>query len=145
MEVSVHSIERVSKNSCLRLIPNDIKAHLKNLVKLSWPIALFYNMTFFIKIISVQFAGYEGESSLTAVGLAISFGNAFGTTVINGNNFALQTLCSQSYGAGNLVRFGILTQRGILATVLLSMPVMSLWINAEQILIAMGQDADIAR
>ncbi len=145
MEVSVHSFKSISKYNCLRLIPNDIKKLLKNLIKLSWPIGIFYIMSFLIKIISVQFAGYEGKSTLTAVGLAISFGNAFGMTATCGNNFAMQTLCSQSYGAGNMERFGILTQRCIVATILLGMPVMSLWVNAEPVLIAMGQDAAIAR
>lgn len=51
----------------------------------------------------------------------------------------------QTFGGRNLLRVGVILQRGILILVLFSLPCWGLLINAEGILLCMGQDPEVVR
>jgi len=57
---------------------------------------------------------------------------------------ALETVCGQSYGAGQYHMVGIHTQRAMVVLLLLSIPISIVWASTEKILVALGQDAKIA-
>ena len=114
-------------------------------VKLVLSLGFSYSVLLFIPLISLQYAGHKDKDLLAAVGLGISFGNAFGFTTAIGIDFTCQTLCSQARGAKNHRRTGILLQRGIILLLVLSMPIFSLWLNAEKILLGLSQNANVSR
>lgn len=51
----------------------------------------------------------------------------------------------QTFGGKNLLRVGVILQRGIIILVLFSLPCWGLLINAEGILLHMGQDPEVVR
>jgi MATE family multidrug resistance protein len=57
---------------------------------------------------------------------------------------SLDTLCSQSFGAGQKQLVGLVAQRGAVAFTLVLIPVMAVWLNTERLLLLGGQEAGIA-
>lgn len=51
----------------------------------------------------------------------------------------------QTFGGKNLLRVGVILQRGIIILLLFCLPCWGLLINAEAILLCMGQDPKVAR
>lgn len=51
----------------------------------------------------------------------------------------------QTFGAKNLLRVGVILQRGIIILLLFCLPCWGLLINAEAILLCLGQEAEVAR
>ena len=127
-----------------KFLQND-KAEIISTLRMIASLAIAYSLHYIIPIISLQFSGHKDRDLLASVGLGISFSNAFGFTVIIGIDFAFQTLCSQAYGAKNPRRMGILLQRSIVILLVLSMPILSVWLNAENVLLVFRQDAQVAR
>lgn len=74
------------------------------------------------------------------------FANVTGWSVVFGMTTSLDTLCSQAYtGSQDVTSLGIYLQRSFLATMCLFLPVSVLWWNAEFILLAIKQDAELSR
>ena len=74
------------------------------------------------------------------------FVNVTGFAVLAGTLSAMETLCSQAFGAGNYERVGVILQRAVMIVIFVLTPVVSVfWINCERILLALGQDAHIAK
>lgn len=62
-----------------------------------------------------------------------------------GLSSALETLCGQAYGAKQYHLLGIYLQRAaFFLTVCAAVPIALIWLNMERILVAMGQDPEIA-
>lgn len=57
---------------------------------------------------------------------------------------ALETICGQSYGAEQYEMVGIHTQRAMVLLLLISIPISVIWSFTEPILVALGQNHDIA-
>eukprot|EP00794_Sanderia_malayensis_P004077 gene4077-4631_t len=89
--------------------------------------------------------GQLGKEQLAGAGLGISFCNLTGMVFGVGFIAACDTLFSQAYGVGNFRRIGIVAQRALLISLLCLCPLVSLWINAEWILLALGQNPLVAR
>lgn len=58
---------------------------------------------------------------------------------------ALETLCGQAYGAKQYYMLGIYLQRAFIILAIAAMPISLLWFALSQILLAVGEDADLAR
>jgi MATE family multidrug resistance protein len=59
-------------------------------------------------------------------------------------NGALETLISQSYGAGKFEECGVFLNRGKVVATLVMIPIIIIYIFADSILIALDQDPTIA-
>uniref|UniRef100_A0A0D9WQ01 Protein DETOXIFICATION n=1 Tax=Leersia perrieri TaxID=77586 RepID=A0A0D9WQ01_9ORYZ len=57
---------------------------------------------------------------------------------------ALDTLCGQAFGAKQYHLLGIYKQRAVLLLTVVSIPIAVLWFHTGDILLKLGQDADIA-
>lgn len=57
----------------------------------------------------------------------------------------MDTIAPQAFGSGNLIGVGLTAQRAFLVALLLLVPTTPLWICAKPILLALGQDAEVAR
>lgn len=89
----------------------------------------------FITLVCV---GRSGE--LAAVGLAMSYSNALGFSINVGLSQAIDSLCSQAYGAGAYLLLGDVLQRALLVMAAFNGGATLLWLCAEGVLVACGQD-----
>ena len=135
----------VRKMKSLRQLLQCDRTEVVSSLKLILSLGVAYSLHYIIPLISLQYSGHRNKDYLASVGLGISFGNAFGFTFVLGIDRACQTLSSQAHGAHNPRRVGILLQRSIVILLVVSMPILSLWWNAERILLAFGQDKRVAR
>ncbi|KAK6115407.1 hypothetical protein DH2020_007676 [Rehmannia glutinosa] len=119
-------------------------AESKTLWGLSGPAILTYIFQYSLGALTQTFAGQVGELELAAVSVenSVIAGLAFG--VMLGMGSALETLCGQAYGAGQIRMLGIYMQRSwviLLVTACLMLPI---YIFAPPILMFFGESAEIS-
>ena len=98
-----------------------------------------------VNMISLFFAGRVGEVELAAATLALSFINVTGPSLFIGLSSAVETLCSQAFGAKNYHFVGVVLQRGVWILGLTCILAWSLWVNTELLLLLIQQEETIAR
>ncbi|KAI9101556.1 hypothetical protein K1719_023800 [Acacia pycnantha] len=117
----------------------------KRQVRLALPLFSVGLLHYSLQTISVIFAGQLGTLPLSAASMATSFASVTGFNLLMGLACALDTLCGQSYGAGQFHMLGIHMQRSILVLSLSSVFLAIIWANTEPILVAMKQDKLISK
>ena len=135
----------ISSATYAKIKPRNFKSEAKSIVKLAWPLVFSDFSEYMIPLITLLFVGQYGETSLAAVGLALSFCNITGVALLIGLDTATQTLCSQSYGAGNFQRYGVILQRALILQLIVIFSILPLWINSERILLGFHQDKEVSR
>ncbi|KAL6060728.1 Mate-domain-containing protein [Balamuthia mandrillaris] len=114
-------------------------------LKLAAPIAGSYLCTMFIQLVSLFFVGHLGPTELAAAALGTMYCNALGFSLIIGLLSALDTLCSQAFGAQSYHRVGLVLQRAIVILMLLCIPIAAVWFFAEELLLLAKQDPETSR
>ncbi|TDH68572.1 hypothetical protein CCR75_004775 [Bremia lactucae] len=125
-----------------------IKTEVFKLVKLANPVIWTYVLEFFPSIVSMTLVGHL-KSPLTKQYLD---GVALSTMVLNltaigigfGLATAMDTLCSQAYGAKKAKKLGIYLQSGLIVLGVTYLPVFLLNWYTEALLVAIGQPAQVA-
>ncbi|KAF0700236.1 Aste57867_9245 [Aphanomyces stellatus] len=121
---------------------------LKPLVLLAIPLVLSSALDHVSSAVPIMMMGHISTSLSKAYISAIAMGMAFllltGWTVIGGNGSAMDTLCSQSYGAGQKKDLGLVFQAGWMAGNLLLVPVLCLSIFCKDILLLFGQTDEVS-
>ncbi|KAL2934178.1 Protein DETOXIFICATION 16 [Bienertia sinuspersici] len=150
------AIEETERNRCdYQFINNDEnqekvhrgKAFLREVKKQIWlagPLILVGLLTFSLHIVSLMMVGRLGEVPLSAASVATSFAYVTGFSLLLGMASALETICGQSYGAEQYHMVGIHTQRAMVLLWSISIPISIIWFNTEMILVALGQNHEIA-
>ncbi|GMI88781.1 hypothetical protein like AT1G33110 [Hibiscus trionum] len=100
--------------------------------------------TFGVTIISQAFIGHIGPTELAAYSLSLTVLLRFGNGVLLGMASALETLCGQAYGAKQYHMLGIYLQRSWIVLFVTGLCLLPLYIFATPLLIALGQDEEIA-
>ncbi|XP_073233965.1 multidrug and toxin extrusion protein 1-like isoform X2 [Porites lutea] len=118
---------------------------IKELFTLAWPTVLSYFFYHMIHMISLFFAGRVGKLELAAGTLALSFINVTGPSLFIGLGSAVETLCSQAFGARNYRLVGVVLQRGVWILGLTCILAWSLWVNTELLLLLVQQEETVAR
>ncbi|XP_021849415.1 protein DETOXIFICATION 35-like isoform X1 [Spinacia oleracea] len=90
------------------------------------------------------FAGHLGELELSAVSISMSVINTFSFGFLLGMGSALETLCGQAFGAGQVHMLGIYLQRSWIILLLSCVVLMPTYIFAAPLLRLLGQDPDVA-
>ncbi|GJQ08764.1 hypothetical protein GpartN1_g555.t1 [Galdieria partita] len=113
------------------------------LLSLAIPVSITYLTFFFMYIVDTLVVGRLGKTYLAAAALANTWCNCM---ILMGKGIltALDPLCAQAYGAKRYRAVGIALQRGILAMVLVTVPVSLSWWRAEDALLWLGQSAELA-
>lgn len=131
----------------LESTPN-LKDEFLKLSELSYPVIFTYVLEFLPGIVSMTIVGHL-DSPLTkeyvdGVSLSTMFMNLTGVAFGFGLATAMDTLCSQAYGAGKPKKLGIYLQSGFIVLGITVIPVFLLNWYTEQFLLWMGQPAEVA-
>ncbi|XP_014838491.1 PREDICTED: multidrug and toxin extrusion protein 1-like isoform X1 [Poecilia mexicana] len=126
------------------LVPLGFKGEIKEMSKLAAPVMLAQLMGYALSFVSTVFCGHLGKTELAGVSLAIAMINVTGISIGFGLASACDTLISQTYGSGNLLRVGVILQRSILILLLACFPCWAILINTEPILLAVRQEPEVA-
>lgn len=114
------------------------------LLALALPLVATNMSSFLVGMVGIVYVGHLGKFELSVAVLAASIFNVMGLSFLLGSLGALETLCSQAYGGKNYPAVGIALQRAILFTLTLAALVITSWIKAEGLLLALGQEAKLA-
>lgn len=140
------SMPEKTRNSCCgQLLSVSTCKEIKELFTLAWPTVFSYFFYHLISMISLFFAGRAGEVELAAGALAISFINVTGTSLFIGLGSAVETLCSQAFGARNYHLVGVVLQRGVWILGITCILTWALWLNAEWLLVLVHQKRNVAQ
>jgi len=129
---------------CCQLLSGRTWKEVKELFTLAWPTVFSYFFHHFVSMISLFFAGRLGEVELAAGTLAISFINITGPSLFFGLASAVETLCSQAFGARNYSLVGVVLQRGVWILGITCILTWTLWINTERLLLLVHQKKNVA-
>ncbi len=116
----------------------------KKLIRFSFPLILNFILEQTFPLVCVIFAGHLGKQELAAVSLA-SMLSAIILSIYEGMATALDTLCPQAYGAGQLYLVGIQTQRCACFSLLLFVPAGLFWWNTGPFLRYIIEDDHVIR
>ena len=133
----------------------DLKSLIDFLLKESWillKLALPVYLTTLTSEINNSFipsifSGHYGDrnDNYAAIALSTNIIMITGTLPHLCISSSLNTLASQAFGARRHKYLGILYQRSILIHLLICLPIAILWINTQNILILLGQSAELAK
>ncbi|KAK7364115.1 hypothetical protein VNO80_12519 [Phaseolus coccineus] len=118
-----------------------VMEEMKKQLWLAGPLFTVGVLQYSMQVISVMFVGHLGEVPLSGASLATSFASVTG---LMGMASALDTLCGQSYGAGQHHMLGIFMQRAIFVLSFVSVFLAILLVFTKHILVAMHQQVAIA-
>ncbi|XP_016454847.1 protein DETOXIFICATION 35-like [Nicotiana tabacum] len=108
------------------------------------PIAFNIICQFGIYSITVAFCGHLGAIELSAVSVAQNVIGTFSFGCMLGMGSALETLCGQAFGAGQIHMLGVYTQRSMIILLFSTFILLPIYIFATPVLKLLGQEHDIA-
>ncbi|XP_044494754.1 protein DETOXIFICATION 34-like [Mangifera indica] len=108
------------------------------------PIAFNILCNYGINSFTNIFVGHIGDLELSAVSIALSVVSNFSFGFLLGMGSALETLCGQAFGAGQVELLGVYLQRSWIILFVACLFLMPLFIWATPILKLLGQRDDIA-
>ncbi|XP_034723081.1 multidrug and toxin extrusion protein 1-like isoform X1 [Etheostoma cragini] len=128
-----------------RRVPLAYREELYHILKMTGPLLLSRILNYLLPFVVTMFCGRLGNEVLAGYGLASATINI--TTAATGCGLALacDTLVSQTFGGKNLLRVGVILQRGIIILLLFCLPCWALLINAQAVMLRLGQDPEVAR
>ncbi|KAM8854299.1 multidrug and toxin extrusion protein 1-like isoform 1-T1 [Synchiropus picturatus] len=127
------------------LLPVGFQTEMKETCKLAGPAMISQLMGLAVGFVSTGFCGHLGKTELAGVSLAISVINVLGISIGFGLATACDTLMSQTFGSGNHHKVGVILQRSILILILACFPCWAILLNTEALLLAVGQEPEVAR
>ncbi|CEG40101.1 Uncharacterized membrane protein, predicted efflux pump [Plasmopara halstedii] len=143
-----HDLENNNESGEKTELLPDIKTEVHTLIKLANPVILTYVLEFFPALVSMTLVGHL-ESPLTkqyldGVALSTMFLNLTAIGIGFGLATAMDTLCSQAYGAGKPKKLGIYLQSGMIILGITLIPVFFINWYTEALLLLMGQPPKVA-
>ncbi|XP_015238524.1 PREDICTED: multidrug and toxin extrusion protein 1-like [Cyprinodon variegatus] len=128
-----------------RRVPIAHREELYHILRMTGPLLLSRILNYLLPFVITMFCGRLGNEVMAGYGLASATINV--TTVATGYGLGLacDTLVSQTFGGKNLLQVGVILQRSIIILLLFCLPCWGLLINAQPILLCVGQDPEVAR
>ncbi|XP_038550119.1 multidrug and toxin extrusion protein 1-like [Micropterus salmoides] len=121
------------------------REELYHILRMTGPLLLSRILNYLLPFVVTMFCGRLGNEVMAGYGLASAVINV--TTAATGCGLGLpcDTLVSQTFGGKNLLRVGVILQRSIIILLMFCLPCWGLLINAQAILLCMGQDPEVTR
>lgn len=117
----------------------------KRLWGIGLPIGVGMLSMYAISSITQIFIGHLGNLPLAAASIGLSVFATFALGFLLGMGSALETLCGQAFGAGEVAMLGVYLQRSWIILVAACVVMTPVFVFAESLLLLIGQDADVAR
>ncbi|CAG8573495.1 7506_t:CDS:2 [Dentiscutata heterogama] len=114
------------------------------LLKKAVPALFAFLLLQVLQVTNVFFIGHLGQAELAGLALGTMYAAITCWSLGFGATAALDTLCPQGYTSGNPKMAGIYTQRAIIVMMIGFIPIGIIWLLSEQILIYLGQDAELS-
>lgn len=102
-------------------------SELRLLARYSLPLIATYLLQYSFFVITTIVAGHLGPEDLAAESIGVMTMNVIGLAIFEGMATALDTLCAQAYGSGNLVGVGLHIQRMFLLMAVSCVPIGIVW------------------
>ncbi|CAH8391769.1 unnamed protein product [Eruca vesicaria subsp. sativa] len=99
---------------------------------------------FGVSFMTIVFVGHIGEIELSAVSISLSVIGIFSFGFLLGMSSALETLCAQAFGAGEVNLLGVLMQRGWIVSLVSCLVFLPIYIFATPILRLLGESEEVA-
>ncbi|CAK9185061.1 unnamed protein product [Ilex paraguariensis] len=112
--------------------------------KIGGPIAFSILCQYGTSSVTSMFAGHLGEIELSAISISGSVIGTFAFGFLLGMGSALETLCGQAFGAGQVYLLGVYMQRSWIILWVTCIILLPIYIFATPILKLLGQEDDIA-
>ncbi|GAA6221303.1 multidrug and toxin extrusion protein 1-like, partial [Lates japonicus] len=126
-------------------VPLAHREELYHILRMTGPLLLSRILNYLLPFVVTMFCGRLGNEVMAGYGLASATINVTTAATGYGLGLACDTLVSQTFGGKNLLRVGVILQRGIIILLLFCLPCWGLLINAQAILLCLGQDPEVAR
>ncbi|KAF0694380.1 Aste57867_14749 [Aphanomyces stellatus] len=128
--------------------PTSISEELPQLIRLAVPVIFTMVMEVLPSMSSIMMVGQMHTPKLQiyvdAVAFSSMYFNITSMAAVGGLATALDTLCTQAFGAGQTAKFGVYLMSSLLGLFLVLIPVSLLNIFSGEILVFLGQDTTIA-
>ncbi|KAF2716440.1 MATE efflux family protein [Polychaeton citri CBS 116435] len=120
------------------------QVEVRTVIRYSIPLIGTYLLQYFYSIVIVLVASRLSTRELAGVSLGITTSNIVGYAVFEGMSTALDTLCSQAYGASQPKLVGLHCARFVVYIHLVAAPIALLWAFSPQLLRWILPEADLA-
>ena len=122
-----------------------IWTEFKVLIQGSVPVILAYTLQMSLQTFSILVVGRTSPENLATAAFAYMFAMVTGYLIALGGTTALDTLASSSFtGSQDKHDLGVLLQKSFLVLGVFYVPVIVIWILAEPLFLALGQDPQIS-
>ncbi|XBI35810.1 hypothetical protein VPH35_121446 [Triticum aestivum] len=109
------------------------------------PIAIAGLSIYAVGSVTTIFVGHLGNLPLAAASIGLSVFATFSLGFFLGMGSALETLCGQAFGAGQVSMLGVYLQRSWIILAVAALLMVPFYVFAEPLLLAIGQDPAVAR
>lgn len=110
------------------------KAESWILLSYAAPLIGTYLLQYFYSVVTIFVAGHIGSDALAAASIGVTTMTIIGYAIFEGMATALDTLCAQAFGSGNLKDVGLHIQRMMLLMTLTAIPIGAFWIASPWVL-----------
>lgn len=142
---SIQEAKSLEKDS-LKTRWTPVRKEFVLLLKSSVPVILAYTLQNSLQTISVLVVGRLSPEALATAAFSYMFAMATGWLIALGGTTAIDTLASAAFSGGhNPYELGIILQRAFVVLAAFYVPVVVLWFASEPLLLALGQEAYLAR
>ncbi|KAL9225331.1 hypothetical protein vseg_001272 [Gypsophila vaccaria] len=112
--------------------------------KIAAPLVFLTLCSYALNSVTTIFVGHLGELQLSGVSISLSVIGTFSFGFLLGMGSALETLCGQAFGAGQVHMLGIYMQRSWIILTLSCVVILPVYIFSTPLLKLLGQEHDIA-
>ncbi|XP_028856302.1 multidrug and toxin extrusion protein 1-like [Denticeps clupeoides] len=128
-----------------RWVPLAYREELYHILRMTGPLLASRILNYLHPFVVTIFCGRLGNSALAGYAMACAFINVTSASICLGLCFACDTLVSQTFGGGKLLRVGVILQKSILILMVFCLASWGVLVNTEAFLLLLGQDAEVAR